>query len=73
MYPIDTVDIVDHIDQADHMGPNAPFINVADNLYSVVQIQPKKHVLRRSCTTYAPILQRELDRTDHTDHTYHLP
>ena len=37
---------------------------------SVVQIQPRKHVLlidHADCT--APTRQRELDHTDHTDHT----
>ena len=53
----------DHLDDLD---PHLPLLEIVRDLFTVVQIQPKKHVLDRAEYT-ATTRQYELDHTDHTN------
>ena len=60
---------IDH--DLDHLVPRSPLREGVNDLHqSVVQIQPRKHVLDYADYTRA-IRQHELNNTDHTDHTDH--
>ena len=56
---------------ADRSSSSSPAVarGCAGSMYSVVQIQPRKHVLSMYHADYYTAHTRQYDELDHTDHT----